>query len=528
MTRSPMALLQEVPALKPIALLVGLAMAVALGISLYMWSRGPDWTPLTTQLDASEAAAVVRALEGQGIPARLGASAGSVSVPRTQLDAARLHLAASDVVGGGSGGFAMLAESPGFGVSQFMESARYQYALETELARTIASLSPVRAARVHLAVAKDSAFVRDNRRASASVVVDLRPGRGLDRAQAQAIVNLVASSVPQMDADAVTVVDSAGNLLSARSGDDSATGAARQQYEMARQTEALLSSRIIGLLEAMVGSGRVRAQVTVEHDEAVVEQASERVQADPDAIRSERVREERGPGVQRAQGPAGAAANMPNDPNAGAVPDDDMQMRDVERDYALGREYAYTRQPAGRLRRVSAAVLIDHVNAVDGEGQTITRALNDAELARVRALVEGAIGFDGARGDQLSIDNVAFATGEAPVMPAEAPMWEQMLDGGWVQMAARNAGGVILLLVLIFTVLRPTLRALLQPVTVQAIDAHDHHPQLGRMAEAEMDDTPQGVREAPYEKQLQVARSVVQQDPKRVAQLMRTWVGNDG
>ena len=538
MARTPIGVIQEVPALKPILLLVGLALAVALGISIYMWSRGTDWTPVTSGLDATESAQIARMLEASGIPTQLSPLGETVQVPRTQVHAARLQLASSDVVGGDSG-FKMLSESPGFGVSQFMESARYQYALETELARTVSSLAPVRNARVHLAVARESAFVRDSSRASASVVVDLHPGRSLSLEQARSIVNLLAASVPQMDPSAVTVVDSAGNLLSERANQDNLESRAQQRFDVARQTEALLTSRIVELLEAVVGSGRVRAQVTVEKHTESRETASERVQADPVAVTSERIREERE--ARQAAGAAGAAANMPDNPDRQAVPGNNeeasLQASDVQRDYAVGREYAFSSQPPGSIKRVSAAVLVDNLPEPDPDGNLTQRPLEPAELDRLRRLAESAIGFDAERGDQLTIDNARFVDPVITSAPLEAlPLWERLLEQGWLEMAARNFGGVLLLLILIFAVLRPLMRTLMEPITVQALDDPEMRPQLaGAVAgdvesgAASMNAAPEHeVREAPYERQLKAARDVVQQDPKRVAQLMRTWVGNDG
>jgi len=540
MARSPIGIIQEIPALKPILLLVGLALAVALGISIYMWSRGTDWTPVTSGLDASESAQIAQSLESAGIPTQVSNTGNAVSVPRTQLHAARLQLASTSAVGSDAG-FEMLSQSPGFGVSQFMESARYQYALETELARTISSLAPVRSARVHLAVARESAFVRDKSKASASVVVDLHAGRRLDSDQARSIVNLLAASVPQMDPSAVTVVDSAGNLLSERPNQDSAASQARRHFDMARQTEALLTSRIVGLLEAVVGEGRVRAQVTVEQQTESRELASERVQGEPAAVTSERIKEERE--ARQATGAAGAAANMPDNPDGqpaqGEQEEASLQSSDVQRDYAVGREYEFSRQPPGSIKRVSAAVLVDNMPETDAEGNAASRPLEAAELERLRQLAESAIGFDPDRGDRLTIDNARFVeSGQQLAAPEAPPMWERLIDDGWLQMAARNFGGVLLLLVLIFTVLRPMLRTLMQPITVQAVDElqAQTHPQLAGVVggegapptQAMTNEADTEVREAPYEKQLKAAREVVNQDPKRVAQLMRTWVGNDG
>ncbi|HEY8508422.1 MAG TPA: flagellar basal-body MS-ring/collar protein FliF [Steroidobacteraceae bacterium] len=181
--------------LKPLLLLVGVAAAVAVGVMVVLWSRGPSYSLLYADLAAEDQAEIAQALDAAGIPYRLEPHANAISVPAERLNEARLRLAGQGLPDSGSA-FALMSKEPGFGVSQFMEGARYQHALETELARTIASLRPVEGARVHLAVPRQSAFVRDRRPASASVFVQLKAGRRLEQEQVQAIVNLVASSIP--------------------------------------------------------------------------------------------------------------------------------------------------------------------------------------------------------------------------------------------------------------------------------------------------------------------------------------------
>jgi flagellar M-ring protein FliF len=522
--RTPLALIEQIPALRPILLLAGVALAVAVGMALFMWSRGPDWTPLMTGLADRDAAVVVERLRSAGVRHRIGPAMGTVSVPRESLHQARLQLAADGLPGEG-GGFELLRETPGFGVSQFMESARYQHVLETELARTIASLAPVRGARVHLAVSRPSAFTRDSRPAAASVVVDLYPGRSLDRAQAQAIVNLVASSVPDMTRDRITVVDQAGRLLTS-DGEDAASSVGQRQFELARQTETLLARRIETLLEPMLGVGRVRAQVSVEYDNAVSEQASERFNPDPNAVRQERIRETMDDSTRVAEGAAGAAANMPDAERANGettTAADRTRSRDHSRDFELGREIAYTRDAGGRIRRLSAAVLVDRVTEAGADSQ---RAPTEAELNRIRLLVEGAIGFDPDRGDRVTVDHAAFLSAGQPAPVDGLSTWQQVVDGGWMHAALRNGGGALALLVLILAVIRPTLKALVQPVTVSTVE--DDMPRAGLLGPSMQEAPIMPASRAPYEAQLEIARGAVQEDPKRVAQLMKSWVGNDG
>ena len=239
------------PGMKPLLLLVGVAAAVAAGVFVTLWSKGPTYSLLYSSLGSSDQAAVAQALDSAGIPYRLESTSNGISVAADKLNEARLKLAGQGLPEGG-GGFATMSKEGGFGLSQFMENARYQHALETELARTIASLSPVDSARVHLAVPQQSAFVRDRQTASASVFVQLKAGRRLEPGQVQSVVNLVASSIPELDNQHVTVVDQQGRLLSAPQGNDE-VAQREQQFEMAHRLEDDYAQRIQNLLEPFVG-----------------------------------------------------------------------------------------------------------------------------------------------------------------------------------------------------------------------------------------------------------------------------------
>src|SRR5580698_5865936 len=255
--------------LKPILLLVGIAAAVAAGLTVAMWWRGPSYSLLYANLGAEDQAQIAQALDAAQIPYRVSPGGSGIEVSTEHLSDARLKLAGQGLPEGG-GGFALLDKDPGFGVSQFVETARYQHALETELGRTIASLRPVEAARVHLAVPRQSAFVRDSHGPSASVFVQLKAGRRLEQEQVQAIINLVASSIPELDAKQVTVVDQQGRLLSAPEGHDEFS-MREQQFDIVHRLEEDYRQRIESLLGPLVGAGRVRAQVVAQMDMSVTE-----------------------------------------------------------------------------------------------------------------------------------------------------------------------------------------------------------------------------------------------------------------
>src|SRR5579862_6193559 len=301
--------------LKPLLLLIGIAAAVAAGVTVVLWSRGPNYSLLYANLAAEDQAQVAQALDAAQIPYRLQPGSSAIEVPTERLSDARLKLAGQGLPQGG-GGFATLDKDPGFGVSQFVENARYQHALETELARTIASLRPVEAARVHLAVPRQSAFVREHHSASASVFVQLKAGRRLDQQQVQAIINLVASSIPELEPGQVTVVDQQGRLLSTPDGHDEFS-LREQQFDMAHRLEDDYRQRVESLLAPLVGAGRVRAQVVAQMDMSVTEEAREQYRPDSQIVRSEQTSEQTTRDGGGSQGVPGALSNQP--PPAGVA-----------------------------------------------------------------------------------------------------------------------------------------------------------------------------------------------------------------
>src|SRR5688572_18821821 len=376
--------------LKPLMLLVGVAAAVAAGVGVMLWSVGPTYSLLYANLGGEDAAQITQALDGARIPYKLEDGGGSIHVPAEHLASARLKLASQGLPEGG-GGVNAMTKDPGFGVSAFMENARYQHALETELARTIASLQNVQGARVHLAMARQSAFVSDRRPGSASVFLQIKAGRRLDDESVQAITNLVASSIPEMSAAQVTVVDQAGRLLSAPNG-DSDTAMRDKMFEFAHRLEESYAQRIQEMLTPLVGPGRVRAQVVAQVDMATTEQTREQYNPQSQVVRSESVAEEAAkngaagaggvpgaltnqppqPGValppgatpataQSGANPPGAAGTTPNNSAGTQVTGPDSTSRQATRNYEIDRTMAYTRQPAGRVTRLSVAVLIDNL-----------------------------------------------------------------------------------------------------------------------------------------------------------------------
>jgi flagellar M-ring protein FliF len=548
--------------LKPLLLLVGVAAAVAAGLTIALWWRGPSYSLLYANLGAEDQAQIAQALDAAQIPYRLQPGSNAIEVASDRLTDARLKLAGQGLPES-SGGFAALDKDPGFGVSQFVENARYQHALETELARTIASLKPVEAARVHLAVPRQSAFVREHHGASASVFVQMKAGRRLAQEQVQAIINLVASSIPELDPAQVTVVDQQGRLLSTPDGHDEFS-LREQQFDMAHRLEDDYRQRVESLLAPLVGAGRVRAQVVAQMDMSVTEEAREQYRPDSQIVRSEQTSEQTtrdGGGSQGVPGalsnqpppagvatpppvtsgaataqasaaggakPAGGAAGAAANPATGAagaagalgIPSADSTSKETTRNYEIDRTLAYTRQPAGKLKRLTVAVLIDDAHTVDKDGKPHTVALSQEQLDHVTALVKDAVGFDESRGDVVNVVNSSFT--EEPAAPEggdlEKPaLWEKPLFFEGLKIVL----GAIMLIVLVLTVLRPLMRSLLASLRTPRLAAE------GADAPTLPGPTPNPGAALAHEQQLAQARTLVSSDPKRVAQVVREWVDQD-
>jgi len=378
------------PTTRLLMLLVGVAAAVALGVGIVLWSRGPNYALLYAGLDPKDAAAVTQALQSANTPFRLGADGASISVPADVLADTRLKLAAQGLPQGSTAGAMMPQSDSPFGMSDLAESTHYREMLETDLGNTIAGLQFVRAARVHLALPKPSAFIRDNHPASASVLLTLYPGRQLDSSQVQAIVHLVSASVPDLDPAQVSIVDQQGALLTAS--DPNSPGAVGDAHmRLVTRMENSYAQRIETLLTPLVGAGRVRAQVDVALDFSETEKASESYDGDKPALRSEQTSSDTKRDDSSGQ-IAGALSNQPPNtvaqptaakPNAGTPPAANAAASNTAnttptdssssatRNYELGRTISHVTDPAGRLTRVTVAVVVDNKPAPDGKGKSI-------------------------------------------------------------------------------------------------------------------------------------------------------------
>jgi flagellar M-ring protein FliF len=538
---------QGLPALRQLGLMIGLAASVALGVAVVLWSQQPGYTLLYANLSSKDAGQVIDALQKSGIVFKVDEATGAVMVESSKLQTARMQLAKDGLPEGNAMGFEMLQKDQGFGTSQFIETARFQRALEGELSRTIATLRNVEAARLHLAIPKRSVFLRDRADPTASVMVDLYSGRTLDDEQIAAIVHLVSSSVPHLKPENVTVVNQRGDLLSSSNSTDGLAPTS-SQFSYNRKLELTYSDRIRQLLEPIIGTGRVRATVNADLDFTVTERTQEFFNPDLPALRSEQISEDETTAGNAASGIPGAVSNQPPqdavvqqpgagvDPGAGALPATAPvnSSKHSVRNYELDKTVSHTRLATGTVRRLSIAVVVDNKQELDENDELVSKPWKDDELNRFTTLVKEAVGFDVQRGDSVNIVNSSFI----PLPEAEVIPEPSLLEQPWIWDVARQAAGALGLLIVVFGVLKPVMRSLADK-GAQSMQATAMLPAAAAAGGAGVEDrlslsgaNPQQAQlaapQVSYEQHLDTAKGAVGEDPKRVAQVVRNWVGEDG
>ncbi|MFJ4442799.1 flagellar basal-body MS-ring/collar protein FliF [Pseudomonas sp. NPDC089422] len=560
--------ISQMPMLRQVGLLVGLAASVAIGFAVVLWSQQPDYRPLYGSLAGMDTKQVMDTLASADIPYHVEPNSGALLVKADDLSRARLKLAAAGVApSDGNVGFELLDKEQGLGTSQFMEATRYRRSLEGELARTVSSLNNVKAARVHLAIPKSSVFVRDERKPSASVLVELYPGRSLEAGQVMAIVNLVATSVPELDKSQVTVVDQKGNLLSEQLQDTALTMAGKQ-FDYSRRMEGMLTQRVHNILQPVLGNDRYKAEVSADLDFSAVESTSEQFNPDQPALRSEQAVNEQRASSQGPQGVPGALSNQPPGPAsapqttggaAGAaaaiqpgqplVDANGQQIMDpatgqpmlapypsdkreqTTKNFELDRSISHTRQQQGRLTRLSVAVVVDDQVKVDANGETTRAPWGAEDLARFTRLVQDAVGFDASRGDSVTVINVPFAADRGEEI-ADIAFYQQP----WFWDIVKQVLGVLFILVLVFGVLRPVLNNITGGGKQAAADSDmELGGMIGLDGELANDRVSLGgpssiLLPSPtegYEAQLNAIKGLVAEDPGRVAQVVKEWINAD-
>jgi len=552
-------------------LALGAAAVIALMVVFWLWSQKPEYRVLFSSYSDKDGGAIVAALEQMNVPYKIADGGSAILVPANNVHDIRLKLAAQGLPKGGNIGFELL-ENQKFGVSQFVEQVNFQRGLEGELERTIQSIGTVQAARIHLAMPKPTVFTRDQQKPTASVMLNLHPGRTLDQRQVSAIVHLVASSVPDLPTSNVTVVDQNGNLLSGNGKD---TGANHQldptQLKYVDELQQNIVRRVESIIAPLVGAKNVHAEASAEVDFSVVEQAAEIYKPNPTpegaAIRSSQSNESQTLPGQGVGGVPGALSNQPPAPatapivapGAGPTTTTNANVvttttttppgttvttpimnseRNTTTNYEVDKTVRYQQQPMGGVKRLTVAVVVNHKQVVDAQGKVTTRPLTDDEKNQISDLAKQAMGFNQERGDSLSVVNSSFMPELAEVFP-EVPLWK---DPENIDMAKEWLKNGLVLLVL-FMLYRRFLRPLLRKLSPE----DEKKGELAKLDEEDQDaivslsageggiagggteaDEARSPAERSYKKNLEAARQLAKENPKVVASIVTNWVnGNE-
>jgi len=529
------------PIVRQLGLMLALAATVAVGVSVVLWMREPDYKPLTGIGSPRQANAAAEALQAANIPYRLDDSSGMLMVPSEVLHQARMKIAGVGGLSGDQEGFELLDKDQGFGVSQFMETNMFRRSLEGELARSIQSINAVQHARVHLAIPKSTAFLRDQRTPTASVTVGLAAGQSLSNGQVRAIMNLVAGAVSELTADHVTVVDQNGQLLSGQD-DDTAQGGTDRQFKYVQQVETNLRDKVHNILLPTVGANRFTAEVAADVDFTWVEETEELFNPDQPALRSEQTVNEQRVGDASEGGVPGSVSNQPPavatapqtaaeaTPEGTNAPTTPSRSRSqATRNFELDRTISHTRHQVGRVTRLTVSVLVDDLPAPGAEGGQVTYVpWKEADLERLTALVKNAIGFNAARGDTVTVINSPFL--EEHMDPVEPiPFWTQT----WFIDLVKKVIGGLLVLALVLGLLRPLYRNLSRAGSTVSSDAAmarlvAMRSPNDRQFYANLDGGQVGMIGGPsHQAQLATVRGLVAENPARVAQVVKHWVSKD-
>jgi len=501
--------------------------------SVWMWGQSSDYRVLFSNLSDRDGGDIIASLQQQNIPFKFAEGGGALLVPSDKVHEVRLRLASQGLPKGGTAGFELM-ENQKFGTSQFLEQVNYQRSLEGELARSMQTLGPVQTARVHLAIPKPTVFVKDQQKPSASVMLTLHPGRTLDAGQVNAIVHLISSSIPNLPATAVTVVDQRGTLLSSiREGGAAAMDETQLKY--IQQIEQEYIKRIEDILAPLIGAQNVRAQVTAEVDFTQSEQTAEsfkpNLQANQSSIRSIQSNESTN-GVTTPAGVPGALSNQPPVPATSALftpasavsnasGENASMHKEAITNYEVDRTIRHTKLPVGSIKRLSVAVLINDRTITDTKGKTTSKPFTPAEQAQLDNLIKNAMGFNAQRGDSMNLLNSAFNKVPEAVIP-ELPLWKQpdVVSMGKDGLKYLLLGGAALYL--FFGIIRPAFRNLAASLNVPK--SEEEVEEIKQQKKAKEKEFEARQSESSYENSLQAAKQIAQQSPKIVASVVQEWV----
>jgi flagellar M-ring protein FliF len=532
-------------------LALGVVLFVAIGIMGLVMGRQSEWRVLYSNLADKDGGAVIAQLSTLNVPYKYTEGGGAILVPADRVHDVRLKMAALGLPKGSVNGFEMM-ESNRFGMTQFQERLTFQRGLEGELTRSIQALSSVQNARVHLALPNQNGFFREQQKPSASVLLSLHPGRTLDRTQLAGIVHLVASSVPEMSPTAVSVLDDSGKLLSQAPNGSGGLGVDAEQLQYAQQIEQLYSRRILDILEPIVGKQNVKAQVTAELDfsqtESTTESHKPNQTPESSAVRSQQMVESAGtgggstapsgvPGATTNQPPAQSSAPINGQPQAITATNQAGALsgvggkRESIINYEVDKTIRVVKGATGAIKRINAAVVVNNQITTDDKGKVTSIPLTEVQIEKMTALVRETVGFNKDRGDSVNLMNAPFAPNKSELV--DLPLWKQPEVIDVARSFAWPLGTLMLAAIVLLGVIRPAMRALLQPSATATTTAG----QLNQLdaIEGEQPERPQlagfGTMEpaiaSAAEQRLDDARQLTRDNPAAVANIVKTWMNGE-
>ncbi|WP_281556574.1 flagellar basal-body MS-ring/collar protein FliF [Thalassomonas sp. RHCl1] len=534
--------LGNVDVLRQITLVMALAICLAIAVFVIMWANQPEYRMLT-KLPTEQLIETMDFLDANKVEYRQ--ESNTISVPAEDYQNIKLLLAREGLTDEPKEGSEILMQDMGFGVSQRLESERLKHGREQQLARTIEELQSISRAKVLLAIPRENVFARRAKSPSATVVLTMQRGRVLAEEEVDAVVDIIASAVQGLDPNRVTVTDQNGRLLNSGS-QDSISSRSRKEFEIEQKREQEYMDKIDTILIPVVGLGNYTAQVDVTMDFTNTEETQRRYNSDLPALRSEMKVEDNSIGGVLG-GIPGALTNQP--PLESDIPENALgnnQQRTMPsrkhtestKNYELDEAISHTKQQAGVIRRISVSVALDYLPSTPAEGEPTMVPRSVQELANIRRLLQGSIGFDLQRGDVLEVVTLPFSRADLGVQ-VEPPIYEQP----WFMKMVKLVSGALVIIVLIVAVVRPMLKRLIYPDQSPAdygdksLDSHiDLGDETMDMLTSDFDAgavgfAPDGSLQLPDlhrdEDVLKAVRALVANEPELSSQVVKSWLSED-
>ncbi len=535
-------LMGNVDVLRQLTIIMALAICLAIAIFAIMWANQPEYRVLS-KLPTEQLIKTMDFLDANQV--EYTQEHNTISVPVDEYQNVKLLLAREGLTDEPSSGSEILMQDMGFGVSQRLEGERLKHGREQQLARTIEELQSIAKARVLLAVPRENVFARKAKTPSATVVLTLRRGRLLSEEEVDAVVDIIASAVNGLDPSRVTVTDQNGRLLNSGS-QDTVSSRSRKEFEIEQKREHEYMDKIASILIPVVGLGNYTAQVDVMMDFTNTEETQRRYNPDLPALRSEMKIEDSTiggalggiPGALSNQPPLDS--NIPENALGGAQKKAVPSRKHLEstKNYELDEAISHTKNQTGVIRRISASVALDYIPSVNDAGEAVFSPRTVAELANIRRLLQGSVGFDIQRGDVLEVITLPFSKDHI-VEAVVVPFYKEP----WFMEVVKMAIAALLIMVLFFSVMRPMIKRLINPAQTpsdygdKSLDSHiDLGDETMDMLTTDFDAgsvgfAPDGSLQLPDlhrdEDVLKAVRALVANEPELSSQVVKSWLNED-